>query len=161
MADYFTHLAFAIPASDADAERFIKLMDATIALEETGDTVLAPEIERAFGATPETAKDKLAEIFSDNADIGIDCVFNETQQILTIFDRAGEPALWPLAECLQRLFPEKLPLGFTYANTCSKRRTDGFGGGIFAIGTECVVHKSLDQVLAEELEDLARPTDAT
>lgn len=154
MADYFTKFAFAVSATRADAERFTMLIEAMTTLEESGAATLPPEIEDAFADSPVSGATIIAAIFADEGDFGIDCLFDEHSQTLTIFDDTGSPALWPLARCLQRLFPDKLPLGFVYADTCSKHRAGGFGGGLFAIARNCIIHKTLDQLLAEEIDDL-------
>ena len=154
MADYFTKFAFAISAARADAERVRMLVEATTTLEESGAATLTPEIEPAFATPTASGATITAGIFEDNPYFGIDCQFDEPSQTLAIFDRDGSPALWPLAQCLQRLLPAKLPFRFVYAQTCSKHRTDGFGGGLFAIGHDCIVQKSLDEALAEEVDDL-------
>ena len=159
MADYFTKFAFAIPATRADADQFRMLVEEISTLEESGAAMLSPELEPAFATPTASGASTIAEIFEDNPYFGIDCQFDETSQTLTIFDRDGSPALWPLALCLQRLFPGKLPLGFVYAHTCSKHRTGGFGGGLFAIGPDCIVQKSLDEALAEEIDDLTEFAD--
>ena len=161
MADYATSLAFAIPATRTDALRFVMLIEATTTIEESGAATLPPDIEDAFADMPSSGAQIIAAIFKDETGFGIDCLFDEEAQTLTIYDNNGSPALWPLAQCIQRLFPAKLPIGFVYANTCSKHRPNGFGGGLFAIGTDCIVHKTLDQALADALEDLKGTSDDT
>ena len=135
MANYYTHLAFEIPATSADAERFSKAIEeAAIGTEDAGD-----EDERLEG---------------------IACRFDRDSGTLAIFDSDGAPNLWALATTLQRLFPEKLPLGFVYSCSCDKPRTDGFGGGLFAVGSNNIVQRDLGELLAEEIADLTENPDA-
>ena len=104
MANYFTHLAFQIPATSDDAERF-------------NEAIAAASVAGNSGAADD---DELA---------GVACRFDQDSATLAIFDTDGAPNLWALAKTLQRLFPEKLPLGFAYSCSCDKPRSDGFGGG--------------------------------
>ena len=135
MANYYTHLAFEIPATSADAERFSKAIEeAVVGMGDAGD-----EDERLEG---------------------IACRFDQDRRTLAIFDTDGAPNLWALAETLQRLFPEKLPLGFAYSCSCDKPRSDGFGGGLFAVGCEAIVQRDLGELLAEEIADLTENPDA-
>ncbi len=135
MANYYTHLAFEIPATRADAERFSKVIEeAAVGTEDAGD-----EDERLKGLA---------------------CRFDQDGGTLAIFDSDGAPNLWALAKTLQRLFPEKLPLGFVYSCSCDKPRSDGFGGGLFAVGSETIVQRDLGELLAEEITDLTENPDA-
>ena len=135
MANYYTHLAFQIPATSAEAERFSKAIEeAAVGTEDAGD-----EDERLEG---------------------IACRFDDDSGTLAIFDSDGAPNLWALATTLQRLFPEKLPLGFVYSCSCDKPRSDGFGGGLFAVGCETIVQRDLGKLLAEEITDLTENPDA-
>ena len=65
-----------------------------------------------------------------------------------------------LATAFQRLFPEKLPLGFVYSCSCDKPRSDGSGGGLFAVGCGTIVQRDLGELLAEEIADLMENPDA-
>ena len=135
MANYYTHLAFQIPATCADAERFSKAIEeATVGTGGAGD--------------------------EDESLEGVACRFDQDSGTLAIFDSDGAPNLWALAKTLQRLFPEKLPLGFVYSSSCDKTRTDGFGGGLFAVGCETIVQRDLGELLAEEIADLTENPDA-
>lgn len=160
MADYFTHLAFAIPATRADAERFIMVIEAASAHEQGAQITLPPEIDDAFATPTANGSSTIVAMFGDDTNFGINSQYDARAQTLTIYDHSGSPALWLLADCLQRLFPAKLPLGFTYANSCSKHRPGEFGGGYFAIGAEDIVHHTLEQALADELTSLTAITDA-
>ena len=135
MANYFTHLAFEIPATAEEAARLSQAID-----------------EAAL----------VAVYSSDDNDAmeGITCRFDQDSETLAIFDTDGAPNLWALAQTLRRLFPEKLPLGFAYSCSCDKPRSDGFGGGLFAVGSENIVQRDLGELLAEELADLPATTDA-
>lgn len=135
MANYFTHLAFEIPATAEDAARFSQAIE-----------------EAAL----------VAGYSSDDNDAmeGIACRFDQDSETLAIFDTDGAPNLWALAQTLQRLFPEKLPLGFAYSCSCDKPRSDGFGGGLFAVGSENIVQRDLGELLAEEISDLSEATNA-
>ena len=134
MANYYTHLAFEIPATSADAERFSKVIEETaVGTEDAGD-----EDERLEG---------------------IACRLDQDSGTLAIFDSDGAPNLWALATTLQRLFPEKLPLGFVYSCSCDKPRSDGFGGGLFAVGSDNIVQRDLGELLAEEIADLSENPD--
>ena len=135
MANYYTHLAFDIPATSANAERFSKAIE-----------------EAAVGAGNARDEDEKLE--------GIACRFDGDSGTLAIFDSDGAPNLWALATALQRLFPEKLPLGFVYSCSCDKPRSDGFGGGLFAVGSDSIVHRDLGVLLAEVIADLPETTDA-
>ena len=135
MANYYTHLAFQIPATSSDAERFNKAIE-----------------EAAVGMGDAGAEDESLE--------GIACRFDRDSGTLAIFDSDGAPNLWALAKTLQRLFPEKLPLGFVYSCSCDKPRSDGFGGGLFAVGCETIVQRDLGKLLAEEITDLTENPDA-
>ena len=135
MANYYTHLAFEIPATSADAERFSKAIE-----------------EAAVGTGDAGDEDERLE--------GIACRFDQDSGALAIFDSDGAPNLWALAKTLQRLFPHKLPLGFVYSCSCDKPRSDGFGGGLFAVGSESIVYRDLGELLAEELADLPEKPDA-
>ena len=135
MANYYTHLAFEFPATRADAERFSEAIeDAAVGTGDAGD--------------------------EDEGLEGIACRFDQDTGTLAIFDSDGAPNLWALATTLQRLFPEKLPLGFVYSCSCDKPRSDGFGGGLFAVGSENIVQRDLVELLAEEISDLSETTDA-
>ena len=135
MANYYTHLAFDIPATAEDATRFSQEIEeaALVAGYDSGDN---------------DAMERIA------------CRFDKESETLAIFDTDGAPNLWALAKTLQRLFPEKLPLGFAYSCSCDKPRSDGFGGGLFAVGSENIVQRDLGELLAEEISDLSETTDA-
>ena len=135
MANYYTHLAFEIPATSADAERFSKAIE-----------------EAAVGAGDAGDEDEGLD--------GVACRFDRDSGTLAIFDSDGAPNLWALATALQRLFPEKLPLGFVYSCSCDKPRSDGFGGGLFAVGCETIVQRDIGELLAEEIADLTENSDA-
>lgn len=156
MADTFTRVGFTIPAVRLDAERFIMLIDALATLAESGAATLPPEIEQAFASATASGASNLAALFANEVSFGMDCLFDARTKTLSIFDQEGSPALWPLAQCLQQLFPEKLPLGFVYANTNAEgmRRAGGSAGGIFAINRDTIIHKTFDQVLDAEINDL-------
>lgn len=158
MANYTTHLAFDIAATREDAERFIKIIEASIAIEDGQWPMLAPEIEPAFRSVRQPAEALLAEIL-DGTSLGIDCGFDEDHGVLGFWDSEGSPNLWAFAQCLQRLFPKKLPMGFVYSNNCDKHRPGGFGGGLFAIGADTIVHRTLDRMLEEELAQLQGKSD--
>ena len=135
MANYYTHLAFEFPATSADAERFSKAIE-----------------EAAVGADDAGDEDESLE--------GIACRFDQDSGTLAIFDSDGAPNLRALSTALRRLFPEKLPLGFVYSCSCDKPRSDGFGGGLFAVGSENIVQRDLGELLAEEIADLTENADA-
>ena len=135
MANYYTHLAFDIPASPAQAERF------------------AHEIELATLLGVCGGED-------DDAMEGVACRFDFASGILAIFDREGAPNLEALAKTIQRLFPNRLPFGFAYSCTCSKPRSDSFGGGLFAVGSDAIVQRDISDLLAEELTRLGETADA-
>ena len=135
MANYYTHLAFQIPATCDHAERFSKAIE-----------------EAAVGTGDAAAEDGSLE--------GIACRFDRDSGTLAIFDSDGAPNLWALATSLQRLFPKKLPLGFVYSCSCDKPRSDGFGGGLFAVGCKTIVHRDLGDLLAEEIAELPGKPDA-
>ncbi|MDP3674645.1 MAG: hypothetical protein Q8R44_06070 [Novosphingobium sp.] len=134
MANYYTHLAFEIPATSDDAERF-------------NEAIAAATVAGNSGADDNDAME------------GIGCRFDQDSGTLAIFDSDGAPNLWALATSLQRLFPEKLPLGFVYSCSCDKPRSDGFGGGLFAVGSENIVQCDLSELLAEEIADLTENPD--
>ena len=135
MANYFTHLAFDLAADAGDAERFNRAIDeAGIADAATGDD-------------------------DDQLD-GIGCRFDIETGTLAIFDSDGAPNLRALAKALQRFLPARLPIGFVYSCSCDKPRPDGFGGGLFAIGAETIVHRDLGELLAEEIIELGENCDA-
>ena len=135
MANYYTHLAFDIPATAAEAERF------------------SNEIEEAAVGTGDDDDD-------DERLEGISWGFDQDSGTLAIFDSDGAPNLWALAKTLQKLFPEKLPLGFVYSCSCDKPRSDGFGGGLFAVGSKSIVQRDLGELLAEDIADLTENPDA-
>ena len=135
MANYYTHLAFQIPVTSAEAERFSKAIE-----------------EATVGTGDADDEDESLE--------GIACRFDQDSGTLAIFDSDGAPNLWALATTLQRLFPEKLPLGFVYSCSCDKPRSDGFGGGLFAVGSDNIVQHDLCELLAEEISDLTENPDA-
>ena len=135
MANYYTHLAFDLAADAGEAERFNGAIDeAGIADAATGDD-------------------------DDQLD-GIGCRFDIETGTLAIFDSDGAPNLWALAKALQRLLPARLPIGFVYSCSCDKPQPDGFGGGLFAIGAETIVHRDLGELLAEEITELGENCDA-
>ena len=135
MANYYTHLAFEIPATNAEAERFSKAIE-----------------EAAVGTGDAGDEDERLE--------GIACRFDQDSGTLAIFASEGAPNLLALAKTIQRLFPEKLPLGFVYSCSCDKPRSDGFGGGLFAVGCKTIVHRDLGDLLAEEIAELPGKPDA-
>ena len=153
MANYHTHFAFEIAASKADAERFIQIIEAASAADDDTPHLLAPEIEAAFRSETQDAEEVFAQILGDMG-FGIDCLFDAKQQKLTLFDSHGNPNLWTLAQCLQRLYPEKLPMGFVYSETCDRSRVNGFGGGFFTIAPDTINNRSLTQILEVELSKL-------
>ena len=136
MANYFSHLAFEIPATAEEAARF------------------SQEIEEAALVAGYSSGD-------NDAMDGIACRFDQESETLAIFDTDGAPNLWALAKTLQRLFPEKLPLGFAYSCSCDKPRSDGFGGGLFAVGSDTIVHRDLGELLAEKIADFSETADAS
>ena len=111
-----------------------------------------PSIEEAAIADADTNDD-------DQLD-AIGCRFDTETGTLAIFDSDGTPNLWALAKALQRLLPARLPIGFVYSCSCDKPRPDGFGGGLFAIGAETIVHRDLGELLAEEITELGENCDA-
>ena len=135
MANYYTHFAFDLAADAGEAERFNQ------AIEEAGDA----------GATTGDDDDQLD---------GIACRFDKDSGTLAIFDSDGAPNLWALAKALQRILPARLPSGFVYSCSCDKPRSDGFGGGFFAIGAETIVHRELGELLAEAIAELEEICDA-
>jgi hypothetical protein len=153
MANYFTHFAFQTAATKADAERFIQLIEASDATDNETPHLLGPEIEAAFRSDTHKVEQVFTAILDDMS-FGIDCRFDAEEKTLTIFDSHGAPNLWALAQRLQRLYPEKLPLGFVYTDTCDKARVDGFGGGFFTIGRDMIQNQSLAQILEAELAAL-------
>ena len=128
MANYYTHLAFDLLADAGEAER------------------ISRAIEEAGIADAATGGD-------DQLD-GIGCRFDTATCRLAIFDRDGAPNLWALAKALQRLLPTRLPIGFVYSCSCDKARLDGFGGGLFVVGEETIVHRELGALLAEAIAEL-------
>ena len=136
MANYFSHLAFEIPATAEEAARF------------------SQEIEEAALVAGYSSGD-------NDAMDGIACRFDKESETLAIFDTDGAPNLWALAKTLQRLFPEKLPLGFAYSCGCDKPRSDGFGGGLFAVGSDTIVQRDLGELLAEKIADFSETADAS
>jgi hypothetical protein len=153
MAIACTHLAFNIVATRDDAERFIKVIEAAAAIELSHQPRLAPEIEPAFRASAQSADATFAEILG-GIGLGIDCSFDENHGLLGFYDIDGRPNLCAFAQCLQRLYPEKLPIGFVYSTQCDTHRPSGFGGGLFAVVADAIVHRTLDQLLAAELASL-------
>ena len=135
MANYYTHLAFELAADAGEAECFDR------AIAEAG----------VAGACNDEDDDQLD---------GIACRFDGETGRLAICDSDGAPNLWALAKALQRFLPARLPVGFVYSCSCDKGRSDGFGGGLFAIGAETIVHRDLGELLAEELADLGEICDA-
>ena len=129
MANYYTHFAFDLAADAHDAERF------KLAIEEAD----------VAGATTKDEDDQLE---------GIACRFYEDSGTLAIFDTDGSRNLWALAKALQRLLPARLPIGFVYSCSCDKPRSDGFGGGLFVVGAETIVHRDLGELLAEAIAEL-------
>jgi hypothetical protein len=158
MANYTTHFAFRIKATRADAERFIQVIEAMVAIAEDREHLLAPEVAPAFGTDTQTQEQVLARLDEDFG-FGIDCLFSESGSSLIIVDRDGCPNLSALAEYLKRLCPGKLPMGFVYCETCNKSRTDGFGGGFFVIGPDTIFHQSIAQVMEEELAEMKATSD--
>jgi hypothetical protein len=159
MANYFVHLGFEIPASPGDTDRFIQLIEAITCLQNGENALLAPEIEPAFRSDTPTAESVLVDIISD-LDFGIECRFDPDRGTMLIWDNDGSPHLWALAQCLQRLYPDQLPLGFVYSETCDKPRANGFGGGYFAISKDSIINRSLAQSLSDEMAELGGPCDA-
>ena len=135
MADYYTHLAFDIPASPAEAARFSQEIE-----------------EAAFVAVYGSGEDDAMD--------GIGCRFDSDSGTLAIFDHDGTPNLEALAKTIQRLFPNVLPFGFAYSCTCSKPRSDSFGGGLFAVSSDAIVQRDLGELLGEELTCLRETADA-
>jgi hypothetical protein len=160
MANYTTHFAFRIKATRTDAERFIKVIEAMAAIAEGKEHLLAAEIASAFGVDTQTPEQVFASLDVDYG-FGVDCLFRESDSSLIIFDTGGCPNLSALAECLKRLYPDKLPMGFVYCETCDKSRTDGFGGGFFAIGPDTIFHQSIAQVMEEKLAEMKATSDGT
>lgn len=159
MANYYVHLAFEIPATLKDTERFIQLIEAITTLQNGENFLLAPEIEPAFRSDTETAERVLVDIISD-LDFGVECRFDADRGTMLIWDNDGSPHLWALAQCLQRLYPDKLPLGFVYSETCDKPRADGYGGGYFVISKDGITNRSLVQSLSEDMAELEGPSNA-
>lgn len=158
MADYVTYFSVKISATQADAERLINVIAAAAAIDNSEPLLLSSDIEAAFAFANESAETVFTEIVGDMG-LGIECLFNETEKSLTIYDSDGAPNLCALAQCLQRLYPDKLPLGFVYAETCDKSRRDGFGGGYFTVAHDSIANQSLAQILDGKLADLREPDD--
>ena len=153
MANTRIHLAFNIAATRDDAERFIKIIEAAVAIDLGHAPLLAPEIEPAFRTSAQSADATFAEILG-GIGLGIDCKFDENHGILGFYDSDGRPNLCAFAQCLQRLYPDKLPIGFVYSTQCDTHRPSGFGGGLCTIAADAIVHRTLDQLLAAELTSL-------
>jgi hypothetical protein len=153
MANYTTSIAFTISATRADAERFIKIIEAATALAQGEQLMLHRDITAAFLSNDKSPEDVLTDILDDGG-FGLDCRFDEPLQTLTLYDTDGAPNLWALAHILQRLYVDMLPLGFIYTNSCDKARPDGVGGGLFAITSDAVVHRDLGQILQTDIEEL-------
>jgi hypothetical protein len=150
MANTRAHLAFDIAATRDDAERFIKVIEAAVAIDLGHTPLLAPEIEPAFRTSAQSADATFAEILGEIS-LGIDCKFDERHGLLGFYDIDGRPNLCAFGQCLQRLYPDKLPMGFVYSSQSDTHRPSGFGGGLFAIGSKAIVHRTLAQLLVAEL----------
>jgi hypothetical protein len=96
MANTRAHLAFNIAATRDDAERFIKVIEAAVALEFGHQPRLAPEIEPAFRASAQSADATFAEILG-GIGLGIDCRFDESHGVLGYYDSDGRPNLCAFA----------------------------------------------------------------
>ena len=154
MANYFTHISFKLAVTREEAEQLVSVIASAASIEDGNGPMLAPEIEKAFRTDSQSPDQNFCEIMDDLI-FGIECIYNETSSTLTIFDSDGAPNLSALGQCLQRLYPEKLPLGFVYADTCDKARAGGFGGGYFVITGDTISQQTLAHMLDNDLTALA------
>jgi len=155
MANFFTRLSFKIAATREEAEIFISIIEQAAELDNEEDIRLPPDLHAAFSRNSQSAEEHFKETMG-GLNFGIDCIFNETGGNLTIYDSHGAPNLIALSQCLQKLYPQKLPIGFVYADTCDKARADGFGGGYYLVEGENITHKSLHQLLENELKQVGQ-----
>lgn len=170
MAEYFTHLAFAVQCSQEDADRVLAthafLEELAAGRAPSADQPLHDNVASCFpsvatsGHMPsgEAALSRLRACFSDpdDPDLGVRIVYQAREERLWIEDREGLPDIKALAEMLRRLIPARLPIGFQFAYGCTEHRADAFGGGACVIVADRVLIRETSQVEIELLEETHR-----
>ena len=126
MADYFTGASFIVTCAPAEAEALVEAIN-----------------------NPDTAEDRF---FDDPEFKSFDATAEIDEGGVWIY---GEEwiQVYYLALLIQHLAPSALPMGFTFASTCTKPRLDAYDGGYVLITADAVEVKSASDQLAERLSE--------
>ena len=147
MADFYTKLCFDVACTPQEAERLVA------AFAVTGETPALPDV--LLDAFPPTdPADPLSGVAAlyDGAD-----AFDVGAWILPIEAGVriwgqGDPQLIAISEFIRTLAPSALPLGFTWANDCSRCRPGAFGGGYALITPQVSDFHDVAGLLEEAME---------
>lgn len=148
MADYFTLASFMIPAKDA---------------EQRGWLIAALEgVDKTQAGDGDAATNLCEEVISSATDHGL----NFEDCYTPAWRDQGDDGIWINADenidvdlmiviiqaYLKKFHPKKF-MGFEWANTCSKPRLDGFGGGAVYISADEVEFTNTSHWLDEQFAD--------
>ncbi|MBB5686317.1 hypothetical protein [Sphingobium boeckii] len=162
MADYCVQGCFAFRCTSAECALIEEVFDIAARLMNDEDGI-APSAAflSAFPAT--SADDRLSgfrSIFSDPQypeigaafDQGVDQVQPTLHEARFWSDTDFQP--YPVAEIIRHCCQDtlaKTPVGFAWAQSCSRPRVDGFGGGWCAIFCDRIVIETTSDALAQAL----------
>lgn len=145
MADYFTQYSLMLP--DLTVEEFAWWKRLSALLDEAEEGVANPELASVLGYAPHEffADDLLPAMWRFHEESG--------ERSIHFEDDAGYANLEVLSRALHRFLKRFRPeshVAIHYANTCSRARLNGFGGGLIFI-TSGEVHWRSTTELAHEL----------
>jgi len=136
VADYFTSFSFEFEALKEEAEDFKKVIEYDFDRDEDDfDPWEVQSISR------EDFIEKVDPYGNGLFGFGVVVLVEDHDQAsklakVTVHDDAGSPTLDQLIDTVKVMFKhttEKEPIVIEWASTCSKPRTDGFGGGVSVI----------------------------
>lgn len=133
MANYYTHFCFQFPETTPDAE--LEKLDWLLNLD-YDDPQYADVALTLFGD----------EEYSPYFDVELD-------EDNTLTDASGYAEITPIARAIQMACPSVLPFGFTWADTCDKRRVEAFSGGWVAIFADRIEIEYASTALQAALEE--------
>jgi hypothetical protein len=147
MADHYTKLSFELDCTEAEADRLIA------AFAVTGDEAALPaDLTPYFPANdPGDPLSGVAALYDDADAFDIGARIDRRPGGVWIHGD-GDPQVLAIAEFIRRLAPSSLPMGFTWANDCSRSRPGGFGGGYVLITRDDYDVADVAALLDEALE---------
>lgn len=133
MANYYTNIAFDLRVTPAEADRLRLIFGADFESEDW----FSPELEKLFGTDREGAIKRLE--FRDHdypyfsVDVDVEPQPADDGKVRVMVTAYEGPDLEALANALQLVLDETLPVGFEWSNHCDRHRPGAFGGGWCAV----------------------------